>query len=206
LRRWSCLLQNNVAFAKDELRKRIRTERLTIAVSEREAAADAAADLFVAQPLLQKYDNFAAYIAHGGEFDVMPLLRRIWQAQKTCYLPVLSMESPGQLQFVKYQEDTFLQTNRYHILEPDFSLANEIPVTSLDVVLLPLTAFNRDGFRLGSGGGYYDKTFAFLRQDKPAKPLMIGVGFALQEVPLLPHDDWDVKLDGILTEQELLMF
>jgi 5-formyltetrahydrofolate cyclo-ligase len=206
LRRWSCLLQNNVAFAKNELRKRIRTERLTIAVSEREAAAEAAANLFVAQAMLQNYDSFAAYIAHGGEFDVMPLLRQIWQAKKTCYLPVLSVETPGQLQFVKYQEDTPLQTNRYHILEPDFSLVNEIPVTNLDVVLLPLTAFNREGFRLGSGGGYYDKTFAFLREEKPARPLMIGVGFASQEVAELPYDDWDVKLDGILTEQEFLIF
>ena len=195
-----------MAFSKDKLRKRLRSERLTIAVDEREAAAVAAANLFIAHPLFRDHQQFAGYIAHGGEFDVMPLLRQIWQAQKVCYLPVLSVEMPGQLQFVKYQEDTVLQTNRYHILEPDFSLANEIPVAGLEVVLLPLTAFNREGFRLGSGGGYYDKTFAFLRSQNIAKPLLIGVGFALQEVAELPHDEWDVKLDGVLTERELVVF
>jgi 5-formyltetrahydrofolate cyclo-ligase len=195
-----------VAFSKDNLRKKIRSERLAIAVAEREAAAAAAAALFVAHPLFQDHQHFAGYIAHGGEFDVMPLMQHIWQAGKICYLPVLSVETPGLLQFVKYQEDTVLQTNRYHILEPDFSLAHEIPVANLDVVLLPLTAFNREGFRLGSGGGYYDKTFAFLRENNAPQPLLIGVGFALQEVTELPHDEWDVKLAGVLTEKELVVF
>ncbi len=188
------------------MRKRLRSERLTLAIATREAAALAAAALFVAHPLFRDHQLFASYIAHGGEFDVAPVVREIWQARKKCYLPVLSVETPGVLQFVAYEQDTELETNRYHILEPEFNLANEVAAAELQVVLVPLTAFNREGFRLGSGGGFYDKTFAFLREKKLSKPLLIGVGFALQEVTELPHDEWDVKLDGVLTERELVVF
>jgi 5-formyltetrahydrofolate cyclo-ligase len=99
-----------------------------------------------------------------------------------------------------------LQTNKYNILEPEFVVENALAAAELDVVLMPLTAFNREGFRLGSGGGYYDRTFAFLRERSVRKPLLIGVGFALQEFVELQHDEWDVKLDGVLTEQELVLF
>jgi 5-formyltetrahydrofolate cyclo-ligase len=205
-RKWSCPLRNNVEFSKDILRKRLRSERLTIDVATREAAALAAAALLVAHPLFLNHQRFAAYIAHGGEFDVAPVIQQIWQARKQCYLPVLSIETPGLLQFVAYEPDTVLETNRYHILEPEFSLANEVAAADLDVVLVPLTAFNRDGIRVGSGGGFYDKTFAFLRENKLAKPLLMGVGFGLQEMAELPHDEWDVKLNGVLTERELVVF
>ena len=162
--------------------------------------------MFVQHPLFHDQQLFAAYLAHGGEFELVPVMQKIWQAQKQCYLPVLATASAGLLQFVKYQEDTVLQTNRYHILEPEYNAHEECQAAELDVVLLPLTAFNRQGVRLGSGGGYYDRTFAFRAGQSRSQPILIGVGFAQQEVAKLPHDEWDVKLDGILTEKELLIF
>jgi 5-formyltetrahydrofolate cyclo-ligase len=162
--------------------------------------------LFSEHPLFRDQQLFAAYLAHGGEFELAPLIQKIWQTQKQCYLPVLAAAGTGLLQFVKYQEETLLQTNRYHILEPEFNAREECLAADLNVVLVPLTAFNRQGVRLGSGGGYYDRTFAFKVGQSEAKPFLIGVGFSQQEVEKLPHADWDVKLDGILTEKELLIF
>jgi 5-formyltetrahydrofolate cyclo-ligase len=67
-------------------------------------------------------------------------------------------------------------------------------------VLLPLLGFDAAGTRLGMGGGYYDRSFAF-RQGRAAPPLLVGVGFACQELPALAPEPWDVPLDALLTER-----
>ena len=75
----------------------------------------------------------------------------------------------------------------------------------LDLVLVPLTAFDRSGRRLGMGGGYYDRSFAFLGEVvRPAQPLLVGIGYAFQEVATLPAQDWDIALDFIATDKELI--
>lgn len=136
------------------------------------------------------------------EFATDPLIETIWQAQKNCYLPVLAEEEKT-LHFVLYEKSDNLIPNRYHIPEP--AGKNFFPPTQLDCVFLPLTAFDRQGNRIGSGAGYYDRTFEFLKKTR-IKPILIGLGYASQQVAELPQDAWDLSLDGILTEKELLFF
>jgi len=76
---------------------------------------------------------------------------------------------------------------------------------AMDVVLVPLLGFDRRGHRLGFGGGYYDRSFAFLRDlERPSKPLLVGIGYALQEIDRIEPEDWDVRLDYVATERELI--
>jgi 5-formyltetrahydrofolate cyclo-ligase len=73
------------------------------------------------------------------------------------------------------------------------------------VILLPLLAFDRAGHRLGTGGGWYDTSLAYLRDaTRPATPLLVGVGYAFQEVDAVPPEPWDVDLDYIATDAELI--
>jgi 5-formyltetrahydrofolate cyclo-ligase len=75
----------------------------------------------------------------------------------------------------------------------------------LELVLVPLLGFDRRGRRLGYGGGYYDRSFAFLKAGaRPREPLLVGVAYAFQEVPQLRAEPWDVTLDFIATEHELI--
>jgi 5-formyltetrahydrofolate cyclo-ligase len=70
---------------------------------------------------------------------------------------------------------------------------------------VPLLGFDRHGHRLGFGGGYYDRSFAFLRDlERPSKPLLVGIGYASQEIDSLAPEDWDVRLDYVATERELI--
>ena len=76
---------------------------------------------------------------------------------------------------------------------------------ALDVILLPLLGFDRNGNRLGFGGGFYDATLAGLRlRDAASTPLLVGVGYAAQEVAAIAPQPWDVRLDYIATERELI--
>jgi 5-formyltetrahydrofolate cyclo-ligase len=98
-----------------------------------------------------------------------------------------------------------VHANRYGIPEPELPEAALIEPDAMDVVLVPLLAFDRHGMRLGTGGGYYDRSFAFLQQrERPTRPLLIGIGYAFQEVEMLVAEAWDVRLDFVATEAELI--
>lgn len=196
--KWSCPLQN-----KARLRQTINEKRAAFGDVARNNAAQQALDFFTKSPLFIKNNNIASYLARREEFDCSPIIKALWQANKNCYLPILS-EKEGHLDFVRYQEQDGLQLNRFRILEPTGT--EKISPEKLDVVLLPLVAFDLKGHRLGVGGGYYDRTFEFVLKDKLTKPMLIGVGYEFQHVKQLPFDEWDVSLNGILTEKKLIIF
>ena len=150
--------------------------------------------------MFQASHHIACYFATGEEFDSYPLIEKIWQAKKNCYLPILAEKS---LHFVLYQENDPLHCNQYKILEPN---CIEIFATNqLDLVLVPLVGYDLQGGRLGMGGGYYDRTFSFLLTE-PKKIIYLGLAYSCQEVSDLPHHFWDVMLDGVVTEKEIKIF
>lgn len=188
---------------KTQLRKTLREARKKITLSRRHSAAVAAANAFVADTLFATSQHIACYLARADEFDTQPLIDAIWQAGKICYLPVVSTQSATPLVFVAYQKTDHLIVNQFHILEPNPTPEKCIAAEQLELVFVPLLAFDSQGHRLGSGGGYYDKTFAFLREKSRQKPRLIGLGYQEQKRDSLPHDAWDLELDGVLTEQGL---
>ena len=116
-------------------------------------------------------------MALPGEFNTRPLIEACWKAGKTVYLPVVAGKTEEKtLEFARYLPEDPLEANRYHILEPG-PQAPRIAAYALDLVVLPLVAFDLKGNRLGSGSGYYDRTFAFLPEAHLKKPLLLGLAF-----------------------------
>ena len=72
-------------------------------------------------------------------------------------------------------------------------------------MVLPLVGYDHNGHRLGMGGGWYDRTFAF-RHDAPAPPWLVGAGFASQQLDGLLREAWDVRMDALCNERESLVF
>lgn len=137
------------------------------------------------------------------EFDTQPIIDLICKANRHCYLPVINDEKS--IHFVRYQQDAELEANEFSILEP-VDRYEVIAPSQLDVVLMPLVAFDNYGHRLGMGGGYYDRTFNFLQNQLKRKVKMIGVAFAQQQAETIESDPWDIKLDGVLTEKGFIKF
>jgi 5-formyltetrahydrofolate cyclo-ligase len=196
-RSWFILLSN----AKSPLREQFRAIRREIPLVYRRQAAQAAAELFIQQDIFKQSQHIACYFCFGDEFDAMPIMEAIWQAEKHCYLPVLTEENS--LYFVEYKKGDALSPNRYSIQEPVSD--DEFPAENLDIVLAPLLAFDMQGHRLGTGGGYYDRTFSFKRENARHHPLIIGLGYEAQQDDALPHDEWDIVLDAVLTEKDFLL-
>lgn len=182
---------------KENLRAHFRAIRKQLPADYRQAAAKSAAQHFIHHPLFEKSQHIACYMAHQNEMNPQVLVDAIWQANKHCYLPMLMNDQT--LQFALYEPNDELVLNQYGIPEPQAN-AKRMMASELDVVMMPLVAFDRQGNRLGMGGGFYDKTFAKLN-----RPTLLGFAYSVQEVECLPSDSWDVKLAGVVTEKEMII-
>ena len=92
----------------------------------------------------------------------------------------------------------------YGIPEPSLKSAKTVPTWSLDLILMPLVGFDRQGNRLGMGGGYYDRTLAFVNGGIPAAPRLVGLAHSCQEVASIPSHSWDVAVEKIITDREII--
>lgn len=185
------------------LRSQIRALRRTLSLSQREQAALQLAKRVTGLPVFAASQHIAVYIAIDGEMDPAPLLAQASASNKQIYLPVLTADSQRPMVFAPYETDTVLKPNRFKILEPDVSPAQWRHGEHLDLVLTPLVAFDASGNRLGMGGGFYDRTFAFRRDTASPWPYLLGLAYELQKVNALERQPWDIPLDGIATEWAL---
>jgi 5-formyltetrahydrofolate cyclo-ligase len=153
--------------------------------------------------IFKQSEHIACYFSINHEFDSSYIMKSIFEQNKICYLPVL-MEG-NFLCFIRHNKGDALQKNRYAIPEP-VDKTNVIAKEMLDLVITPLIAFDLLGHRLGAGGGFYDRTFQFLRSNPLKKPKLLGLGFNAQQAEMIPTEDWDIKLDGVLTEKNIFIF
>ncbi len=148
--------------------------------------------------------HIAGYVAVGNEADPVAALITAHDEGKCVYLP--RIRPHRQLLFAQWQPDLPLHKHpRLGIPEPSAD-APTIHPEQLDLVIVPLVGFDAAGHRLGMGGGFYDKTFAF-RQDRPAaKPILVGFAHAIQICNFISPEAWDTPLDLVVTEKGLQRF
>ena len=185
------------------LRKQLRERRAAIGARERVAAASALVAQLEAVPEFLTDTNVAGYWAVAGELPLAAVIGGLRGRGQVYHLPII--DERRHLAFTPWWPGSPIRTNRFGIPEPADTGHPPLASDAMDVVLVPLLGFDRSGYRLGFGGGYYDRSFAFLRKlARPAKPLLIGIGYAAQEVDHIEPNEWDVKLDYVATERELL--
>ncbi|KOR32892.1 hypothetical protein TI05_04400 [Achromatium sp. WMS3] len=153
---------------------------------------------------LERAKHIAAYLATNGELNLEPLISKLRQADKNIYLPVLGSFPQRKLWFVSYPSNSILKPNRFNILEPVLGSNNRYPPLRLDVILVPIVAFDADCNRIGMGGGFYDRTLAYQKHLLFWKrPRLIGVAHECQRVEKIVMRKWDVPLDAIVTERKI---
>ena len=190
------------------LRQRLRARRRVLSAAERRQAALAVASRLTDWPVFAGATRIAGYWACDGELDPASLLERVRTMGKLIYLPVLAEAPPQSLRFAPCRPGAPMRRNRFDIPEPEVSPLEWLQPAELDLVLAPLVAFDPAGTRLGMGGGFYDRSFAFLRDpDYPGnRPRLLGLGYEFQQVTELIRQPWDVPLDAAATEKALYVF
>lgn len=185
------------------LRARMSVRRNELGARQRVEAAAGVLHSLEALPEFMTDANVAGYWAVRGELPLNLAVAALKRRDQHYFLPMLG--EARQLHFAEYRENTELQANRFGIPEPAAAAGEQRRARDMHVILLPLLAFDRHGQRLGTGGGWYDTTLAFLRDAaRPTRPLLVGVGYAFQEVEAVPAESWDLPLDYIATDEELI--
>lgn len=184
----------------EELRAAVRQRRSGLSSLELDDAQNSLAENAESLESIQSARQVLSYLPTAGEISPAALIDRLVDA--AIYLPRISDYQTHSMQF--FPAENPRERNRFNIKEP-VAVGSAISADKLDVVLLPLVLFDRSGSRVGMGGGYYDRAFSFrLTEPTTCKPQLIGVAHHFQEVNLLPRETWDVPLDAIITDQELI--
>jgi len=189
---------------RSQIRQQMRKQRNALTPQQcREAACRVEREL-ARSHLFRSSRHIACYIANDNELNLELLIERIWLSNKVCYLPILDSIRRNRLWFAPYRPQSEMRLNRFGIPEPVFDKRELVRAQSLDLVLAPLVAYDMTGNRLGMGGGYYDRSLAFLlRRRHWHRPRLCGVAYDFQSVKRLPEQTWDVPLHAIATDKEI---
>jgi 5-formyltetrahydrofolate cyclo-ligase len=186
---------------KTELRRALRARRAALAPAARREAARRLAVHVAATDAFRVSRRIAAYLTNNGEIDPARVLVRAQRMGKRCFLPVLSRRSWDRLWFAPIEPGVHFRPNRFGILEPQVPAVRLVRADELDLILMPLVAFDARGNRLGMGGGFYDRSLEFLAQrHRWHKPRLLGLAYEFQRVDNLTPDGWDIPLDGVVTD------
>lgn len=177
---------------KSQIRQAKLNQRNLITPVDRKKLSQKIAQNLCDSIAYQKAQHIACYHAIGNEVDTQNIIEDIWRSGKHCYLPIVM--SDNTLGFAEHFPESTLKNNKFGILEP--APQKMINALQLDLVLMPLVAFDSQGNRIGMGAGYYDKTFAQVSGQVD----LVGLAYAMQEINSIEPDDWDVVMSSVVTE------
>lgn len=193
-------MQDTLSTQRQQIRQTIRQARRQLTLEQQKIAAEHAKLNALQHPKIALAKNIALFLSFDGEINTQPLIDALWQQNKQVYLPVLHPFSAHHLLFLHYRPDSQLVKNRFNIAEPPLDVRDVLPPEQLDVMLIPLVAFDSQGQRLGMGGGFYDRTLANW-QNSGFYP--IGLAHDCQHVEQLPVAHWDIPLPEIITPKKI---
>lgn len=192
---------NPVTQAKQTLRTHFRNARRSLRPAQQRRHAMALARH--ADTLLDAYStrNIAVYLEFDGEIGTQYLIKHLQRRGKRIFVPVIADKE------MTFASLSLLRLHQESPLKNPQAIPNRrtIAPAELDLVFMPLVAFDDNGVRLGLGGGFYDRCFGFKRNAPQRKPLLVGVAHRCQRAAFraLPKEQWDLRLDWRITESGL---
>ena len=183
---------------KDDIRAEVKAQRRTLDNGWVESAGLAAQDNALTLPELKTAAMVGVYMAVGREVGTRRVMERCWAAGCGVCVPAFRKET-GRYEMARLRKDDPTELGPARVAEP---VRKEwIPLTGVDVMLVPGLAFDAAGGRVGHGGGHYDRTLAGAAA---ARPLKVGLAFEFQVFDRVPVEETDVRMDVIVTEKRVI--
>lgn len=181
---------------KGELRARLLKLREEMNPGEAKRGSAAVCGALGVDPVFQEAGSILFYMPHKGEVDLRPLMERSWREGRQVILP-RSVPRLRELELYRIKCFGEVAPGAYGIQEPVPAPGNRIAPETLDLVVVPGIGFDREGYRLGYGGGYYDRFFA----ENGGKAVRIGAAYPFQLVPTVYPESHDQLLHGVATPE-----
>ena len=186
------------------IRKQLRSQRRSLSAEQQILRSEKITSTLTSQSFFLRAKRVGIYLANDGEIDPAVIIDICHKSKKQCFLPVIHPLKINRLHFARYRQNSQLIANRYGILEPNIKSSYLVAPWSLDVILMPLVGFDRQGNRLGMGGGFYDRTLAFKAQNQYPAPRLVGLAHSFQEIESISAQPWDIAVDHVITEKEMI--
>ena len=183
------------------LRQEILAKRRQLTAKESAQAGLSILKTIMQMNVFKRTVNVASYISLSGELCTQDMNEYFMTRHHLC-LPYMVTGQKGKMDFYSFKKGDELVENRFHILEPKNQPENLVLEDKIDVIVVPLVAFDNKGNRMGMGGGYYDRMLKKGRKDC----LVIGVAYEFQQVDKLLVEEWDMPMDIVITEKNCYEF
>lgn len=199
-------MTGQTGITRQQIRHHALTQRRQLSFYQQKTAEKAICRQVRRLPAYRTARTIAFYLSTASEAGTDRLLSMALRDGKHCFVPVLHPFQKHKMLFVRYDGRECLLPNQWGIKEPALKAKHCIKPAQLDLVMMPLVAFDREGHRLGMGKGYYDRAFAF-RCQSTGKPFLSGLAHECQlSGQLLPVAAWDVDLDAVITANRIRNF
>lgn len=181
---------------KSSIRESIKNTRSKVSEAYQKIASHQVCSRIIGLDCYRHAKYVAVYQAVHGEIDLTELWHIATKENKTCYFPVLNDDLT--LSFLPAAPNTPFKKNKFDIPEPFINKKLEVPVEQLDLIVLPVVAFDVKCTRLGMGSGYYDRTLK-----NKSNPVLIGAAYQFQRTNTIEAEPWDVPLDAMVTQRAI---
>lgn len=181
--------------AKEKIRRKALSKRRALNHDGNMCASKKITHAIINSNYYKKAKTIGCYLSMKDEVNTELMIREIKKNNKSLFLPKIQLDAT--INFIQINKDSRYSTNQYGIKEPKDNEDQDIE--KIDLIIVPLVAFDSTGKRIGMGGGYYDKKFQSLRQNNK-KPILIGIAFDCQHFKAIQSDSWDIDLDHVFTE------
>ena len=149
---------------------------------------------------IREAKKVALYYADENEVQTSFLMQPLFGMGVELYFPVINHDS---LLFYSYRENEKMEEAVFGIMQPPIKNKEPIDYSELDVICLPLVAFDKQCIRIGRGGGYYDRALASIKSKRCSKPFLLGLAYEFQQVEEIPAELWDIPLEAVSTEKTI---
>ncbi len=182
---------------KKQLREQCRQARNALTTVQQQRYALAVSERLAKTNAFQDAQQIASYIATDNEVETHKIHERCWQTGKKVALPIIGADKS--MRFAPYTDADTLITNKFNIPEPQTTPNTHfIELQNIHCMLIPLVGFDKQGNRIGFGGGYYDRYL----QHKTNSTICIGLAYEVQKIPSIIKETWDISMDIVITEEQ----
>lgn len=189
---------------QETIRRNIQAQRQALSKQQQSEYSAQICEQIISNNVLANAEHIAFYLPVRGEADPTSLQFFKHYQGKRFYLPILSERKQNHLAFAEYNQHTTMKLNRFKIPEPDVPAESLLhDPLKLDVVIAPLVGVDPQGNRIGMGGGFYDRTFAF-KKDHQQSPLLIAFAYDFQFIEPQTPQNWDVAVDQIALQSRYI--
>lgn len=194
---------------KQQIRKQIIKKRMSLSDAELASANFRLTEIVLNQKVFAQANVIAAYYPYNGEISPLAIVDYALKNGKRCFLPKMNFAKKHHLDFYEYKLGDKLISNKVGILEPKAEEKKKLKIEDLDLIIAPCVAFDKNNYRLGLGGAYYDVFIKSIKEQEQLnknpnsnnKVIVAAVAHSFQKIDKLPVESCDMPVDYVFTEK-----